>query len=94
MGIIGWILLGLIAGAIAKAIHPGEQEPGGVLGTLAIGVLGALGGGFVASAVGLGAMDSFFSLGTWVVAILGALLLLTIYNLLIGTRRTRSAPPS
>ncbi|MDP8968323.1 MAG: GlsB/YeaQ/YmgE family stress response membrane protein, partial [Actinomycetota bacterium] len=41
MGILGWILLGLIAGAIAKAVHKGD-EPGGVLGTMVVGVLGAI----------------------------------------------------
>jgi len=41
MGILGWIILGLVAGAIAKALHKGE-EPGGLLGTLAVGVLGAI----------------------------------------------------
>jgi uncharacterized membrane protein YeaQ/YmgE (transglycosylase-associated protein family) len=84
MGVIGWILLGLIAGAIAKAIHRGE-EPGGVLGTLAVGVLGALLGGFVASAAGVGGIGSFFSIGTWVIAIGGAFVLLLIYNAVIAT---------
>ena len=82
MGIIGWILLGLIAGAIAKAIHKGE-EPGGLLGTLFVGVLGAVLGGLIASAVGLGGITSFFSLGTWVIAIGGALLLLIVFNAVV-----------
>ncbi len=92
MGIIGWILLGLIAGAIAKAIHPGGSEPGGVLGTLAVGVFGALLGGFIASAVGIGSISSFFSLGTWLIAIAGALLLVTIFSAVAGSGgHTRSA---
>jgi uncharacterized membrane protein YeaQ/YmgE (transglycosylase-associated protein family) len=82
MGIIGWVLLGLIAGAIAKAIHPGSSEPGGVLGTLLVGILGALLGGFVASAFGVGSIESFFSLGTWLIAIAGAVLLVTILNVI------------
>jgi uncharacterized membrane protein YeaQ/YmgE (transglycosylase-associated protein family) len=92
MGIIGWVLLGLIAGAIAKAIHPGSSEPGGVLGTLVVGVLGALLGGFVASALGVGAIESFFSLGTWLIAIAGAVMLVTILNVVASDSRrgTRS----
>jgi uncharacterized membrane protein YeaQ/YmgE (transglycosylase-associated protein family) len=91
MGIIGWILLGLIAGAIAKAIHPGDLEPGGVLGTLAVGIFGALLGGFIASAAGIGSIGSFFSLGTWLIAIGGALLLVTIFNAVAARRDARSA---
>jgi uncharacterized membrane protein YeaQ/YmgE (transglycosylase-associated protein family) len=87
MGILGWIILGLVAGAIAKAVHKGE-EPGGVLGTLAVGVLGAIVGGLIASAVGIGGISSFFSLGTWLIAIGGALLLLVLYSGLVGGGRT------
>jgi len=87
MGILGWIILGLVAGAIAKALHRGE-EPGGILGTLAVGVVGAILGGLIASAVGIGGIGSFFSLGTWLIAIGGALLLLIIYSALVGGSRT------
>jgi uncharacterized membrane protein YeaQ/YmgE (transglycosylase-associated protein family) len=83
MGVIGWIVLGLIAGAIAKAVHKGE-EPGGLLGTLAVGVLGALLGGLIASAAGLGGIGSFFSIGTWLIAIGGALLLLVAFNAVVS----------
>jgi uncharacterized membrane protein YeaQ/YmgE (transglycosylase-associated protein family) len=83
MGIIGWLLLGLIAGAIAKAVHPGP-EPGGILGTMVVGILGAILGGLIASAIGLGGISSFFSVGTWLVAIGGALLLLVIYAAVVG----------
>lgn len=76
MGIIGWVLLGLLAGAIAKALHPGD-DPGGALGTMAIGIAGALLGGFIASAVGLGGLSGFFDAETWALAIGGAFVLLT-----------------
>ena len=89
MGVLGWIILGLIAGAIAKALHRGS-EPGGLLGTLVVGVAGALLGGFIASLVGIGAISSFFSLGTWLIAIGGALLLLAIYSTL-AARSPRAA---
>jgi uncharacterized membrane protein YeaQ/YmgE (transglycosylase-associated protein family) len=87
MGILGWVILGLVAGAIAKAIHKGE-EPGGLLGTLAVGVFGAIVGGVIASLAGIGGIGSFFSLGTWLIAIGGALLLLLIYSALAGSGRS------
>lgn len=92
MGVIGWLVLGLVAGAIAKAIHRGE-EPGGLLGTLAVGIIGALLGGFIASALGIGAIGSFFSVGTWLIAIGGALLLLVIYGGIAGRRGGRTPRP-
>jgi uncharacterized membrane protein YeaQ/YmgE (transglycosylase-associated protein family) len=92
MGIIGWIILGLVAGAIAKALHKGN-EPGGVLGTMVVGILGAIIGGLIASAVGVGSIGSFFSIGTWVIAIGGAFLLLVLYNAVTaaGARDGRTA---
>lgn len=81
MGFIGWIVLGLIAGAIAKAIKPGEQG-GGWIATLVLGVVGALVGGWIGSAVfGVG-VDSFFDLSTWLLAIGGSLVVLVIWGLL------------
>ena len=87
MGIIGWIVLGLAAGAIAKAILPGTQG-GGWLITLVLGVVGALLGGFIGGAVfGIG-LETFFSIQTWLLAIGGAILVLLIYGLVTrGSRR-------
>jgi uncharacterized membrane protein YeaQ/YmgE (transglycosylase-associated protein family) len=87
MGIIGWIVLGLIAGAIAKAILPGKQG-GGWLITLVLGVVGALLGGFIGSAIfGVG-LEDFWSIQTWIVAIIGAIIVLLIYGLVTrGSRR-------
>ena len=90
MGVLGWIVLGLVAGTIAKALHRGD-EPGGLLGTLAVGVLGALSGGVIASAVGIGGIGSFFSFGTWLIAVGGAFVLLLIYDALAGDSRTTHA---
>ena len=84
MGIIGFILLGLIAGAIAKAILPGD-DPGGLVVTTLIGVAGAVIGGLIASALDVGDLDEFFDIGTWLIAIAGSLLLLIVYRLV--TRR-------
>jgi uncharacterized membrane protein YeaQ/YmgE (transglycosylase-associated protein family) len=78
MGVIAWILLGLFAGTIARALIPGRTEPGGCIGTTAVGILGALIGGFIASALGIGKIGHFFDLGTWLIAIGGSLLLLLI----------------
>ena len=87
MGIIGWIVLGLLAGLIAKAIMPGAERVGLILTTL-LGVGGALLGGFLATALGLGdPNDEFFDLSTWVAAVVGALLILFLWNA-IHTRRT------
>ena len=86
MGIIGWIVLGLLAGAIAKAIMPGTQG-GGWLATLVLGVVGALLGGFIGSAIFNIGLDTFWSLQTWILAILGALLVLVIWGFVTKNRR-------
>ena len=90
MGIIGWIVLGLLAGAIAKAIMPGD-DPGGIIVTMLIGIVGALVGGFIASALNIGELGDFFDIGTWIIAILGALLLLGIYRVVVGNRGARAS---
>jgi uncharacterized membrane protein YeaQ/YmgE (transglycosylase-associated protein family) len=87
MGIIGWIILGLLAGLIAKAILPGD-DPGGIIVTTIIGILGALGGGFIAQAIGFGdPIDEFFDWSTWIAAIIGAIVLLLIWRAVGGERR-------
>ena len=89
MGIIGWIILGLLAGFIAKAILPGD-DPGGIIVTAILGVVGALVAGFIATAIGFGdPIDEFFDFSTWVAAIIGAIILLLIYRVVVG-RRTRT----
>jgi uncharacterized membrane protein YeaQ/YmgE (transglycosylase-associated protein family) len=87
MGIIGWLILGLLAGAIAKAILPGD-DPGGIIVTMLIGIVGAILGGLIASALNIGDLDKFFDIGTWIIAILGSLLLLVIYRVVTGHRVT------
>ena len=82
MSIIGWILLGLFAGLIAKAIMPGAERIGIFVTTL-LGVGGALLGGFLATALGFGdPIDEFFDLSTWLAAIVGALVILFAWNTL------------
>jgi uncharacterized membrane protein YeaQ/YmgE (transglycosylase-associated protein family) len=88
MGIIGWILLGLLAGLIAKAIMPGGEGGGFILTTL-LGIGGALLGGFLASVFGFGdPIDEFFDLSTWVAAVVGALVILFAWNALSSRRTT------
>jgi len=85
MGFFAFLILGLIAGAIAKAILPGRQG-GGIFITLLLGVVGAILGGFIGSALfGVG-IHEFFSLSTWLLAIGGALIVLLVYGMI--TRRT------
>jgi uncharacterized membrane protein YeaQ/YmgE (transglycosylase-associated protein family) len=86
VGIIGWILLGFLAGLIAKALMPGEERGGCIVTTL-LGIGGALLGGFLASILGLGdPIDEFFDLSTWVAAIIGAVVILTIWRAASGRR--------
>jgi uncharacterized membrane protein YeaQ/YmgE (transglycosylase-associated protein family) len=85
MGIIAWIVLGLIVGALAKLIMPGD-DPGGIIVTTLIGIVGALLGGFVASRVfGIDA-SGFFNIYTWIFGIVGSLILLAIWRAIVGRR--------
>lgn len=78
MGILYWILLGLIAGALAKFIMPGK-DPGGIFVTILIGIVGGVLGGFLGTFIGLGKIESF-DLGGILIATIGAILLLIIYR--------------
>ncbi|MEB3214252.1 MAG: GlsB/YeaQ/YmgE family stress response membrane protein [Leptolyngbyaceae bacterium] len=81
MNILAWIVLGLIAGAIAKAIYPGHQG-GGILGTLILGVIGAFVGGILWTLLTTGQLAltaSGLSIGGVVIAVLGAIIALFIY---------------
>ena len=82
MGILTWILLGLIVGFLAKLVMPG-RDPGGVIITILLGIAGALLGGFVGNAMGMGDVNGI-DMGSILLATLGAILLLVIYRL---TRR-------
>lgn len=85
LGVIGWILFGLIVGVIAKLIMPG-RDPGGFVVTILLGIVGALVGGWIGRAIGLyrpGQPAGFF------MALIGAIILLAIYRVAIGRRVTR-----
>ena len=88
MGILGWILFGLIIGVLAKVVMPG-RDPGGIIVTILLGIAGAVLGGFVGRALG------FYSEGEpagWVMSFLGAVLLLALYRMMAGRRRTVLRP--
>ena len=78
MGILSWLLLGLVVGAVAKVIMPGK-DPGGIAVTILIGIAGAMLGGFISSSFGLGTVTGF-NLGSLAIATGGALLLLIVYR--------------
>jgi uncharacterized membrane protein YeaQ/YmgE (transglycosylase-associated protein family) len=88
VSIIAWIILGLVAGIVAKAVLPG-RDPGGLIVTTLVGVAGALLGGFIATALDLGRIRDFWDLETWLIAIGGAMLVLVIWRALSGDRRRR-----
>jgi uncharacterized membrane protein YeaQ/YmgE (transglycosylase-associated protein family) len=81
MGIIAWIVLGLAAGLIANMLIPGRRQQGLIL-TCAIGILGALLGGWIATKVfHIHSLQGFFNASTWLTAIAGAAVLLLAYHL-------------
>nr|WP_202434510.1 MULTISPECIES: GlsB/YeaQ/YmgE family stress response membrane protein [unclassified Streptomyces] len=87
VGIIGWIILGLLAGAIAKILLPG-RDPGGLFGTTLIGIAGAFVGGWLSARfLDRPVENQFFDLYTWGAAIGGSLVLLVAYRLLFGNSR-------
>lgn len=79
MGILSWIVFGLIAGLIGRAIMPG-RDPGGFVITTVIGILGAVVGGFVGTQLGWGQVTGF-DLRSFGIAILGAVLLLAVFRI-------------
>jgi uncharacterized membrane protein YeaQ/YmgE (transglycosylase-associated protein family) len=88
VGVLSWILFGLLAGAMAKFIMPGK-DPGGCIGTVIIGILGAVIGGFVGTSVFDFGTVTGFNVRSFGIAILGAIILLTLYRLLLERRPRR-----
>ncbi|AMY08227.1 Transglycosylase associated protein [Luteitalea pratensis] len=83
MGILGWIVFGLVIGALAKLVMPG-RDPGGIIVTMLIGIVGSLLGGFLGQVMGLyGQNDP----AGFVMSLLGAIVLLAIYRMATGGRR-------
>lgn len=85
MSIIAWIVVGLVAGAIAKMLMPGD-DPGGIIVTILLGIAGAVVGGFVAVALNISNGVDDFDIGTIILAVLGSMLLLFGYRMVTGQR--------
>lgn len=85
MGFFSFLILGLIAGAIAKFILPGRQG-GGWIATLILGVVGAFVGGWLGGLIFNADMSSFFSLSSWILAIVGSLIVLGVYGMITGRK--------
>ena len=83
--ILAWIIIGLVAGALAKLIMPGD-DPGGIIVTILIGIAGAFVGGFLLSLIGVGEGGWIWTI---IVATIGAIILLAIYRMLVGARTAR-----
>ncbi|MCH0541163.1 GlsB/YeaQ/YmgE family stress response membrane protein [Streptomyces sp. MUM 203J] len=89
MTIISWIVLGLLAGVIAKVLLPG-RDPGGLIGTTVIGIAGALLGGWISARfLDRPISNEIFDGATWLAAIGGSLVLLIGYRILFGHSRSR-----
>ena len=82
MGILSWILFGLVVGVIAKLLMPG-RDPGGFIVTILLGIAGALVGGFVGRAMGLYTENEGAG---WLMSILGAIVLLALYRMMVRRR--------
>lgn len=83
-GILGWILFGLVVGAIAKLVMPG-RDPGGIIVTMLLGIVGAVLGGWIGRAMGLyGPEDP----AGFLMSLIGAIVLLAIYRMVVGRRPT------
>jgi uncharacterized membrane protein YeaQ/YmgE (transglycosylase-associated protein family) len=85
VAIIGWIIIGLIAGALAKLIMPGD-DPGGFIITILLGIAGAIVGGFLAGLIGIGGGGTLWTI---IIATIGAIILLAIYRAVAGGRAAR-----
>ncbi|MDQ0801726.1 GlsB/YeaQ/YmgE family stress response membrane protein [Pseudarthrobacter sp. NPDC058196] len=91
MGFLAWIILGLIVGAIVKAVMPGRVG-GGWVTSLILGVVGAIVGGWIGSLLFAKGDMGFFDLGTWILAIVGGLLVAGIYGFVTGRGKATRAP--
>jgi uncharacterized membrane protein YeaQ/YmgE (transglycosylase-associated protein family) len=85
MGLLSWVVFGLIAGAIAKFLTPG-RDPGGCIITIIVGIVGSVLGGMIATWLGYGGISGF-DFRSFVIAVLGAILLLFLWRMISGRRR-------
>ena len=85
MGILAWIVIGLIGGTLAKLLLPGK-DPGGIILTILLGIAGAVVGGFIAVALDISNGVDDFDIGSIVLAIVGSMLILLVYRMASGRR--------
>ncbi len=86
MSIIGWIVLGLIVGALAKLVMPG-RDGGGIILTMLLGIVGGIVGGIIGNYIFHTDLGGFFNLRTWVLALVGSIVVLGLYRLVRGRGR-------
>lgn len=86
MSLVAWIVLGLLAGAIAKLLMPG-RDPGGCFVTIVIGIVGALLGGWLSTLLGFGGLGGQLDWRNLIIAVLGSIVLLGLWRLMRGPRR-------
>ena len=89
MSILGWLLIGLIMGTIAKAVLPGLHR-GGWFTTILLGIVGGLVGGFLGRTFFHTDLGSFFSIRTWVLAFIGSIIVLAIWGAIKGRTSTKA----
>jgi uncharacterized membrane protein YeaQ/YmgE (transglycosylase-associated protein family) len=87
MGFFSWIIFGLLAGAVAKLLMPG-RDPGGWIVTMLLGIVGAFVGGFIGRAIWGSTGVTGFDAGSFGLAVLGSIVLLFLYRLIVGRKRT------
>lgn len=85
MGIISWIVFGIIAGALARFIRPGPDNMG-IIVTMILGIVGAVVGGWISTFFGFGTVDGF-NIGSFAVAVIGALVVLFVWGLITSKKR-------
>jgi uncharacterized membrane protein YeaQ/YmgE (transglycosylase-associated protein family) len=86
MGFLGWIVLGLIVGALAKLVMPG-RDGGGIILTMLLGIIGAIVGGIIGKYLFHTDLGGFFNLRTWVLGLVGSLVVLAVFRLVRGRGR-------
>ena len=91
MGIISWIIVGLVAGILAGYLVKGD-EGYGIIGRIVLGIIGAVVGGFIAGLITGGDYITGINLTTIIVATLGAVIVIVVYNAILGRQRTGSGP--
>jgi uncharacterized membrane protein YeaQ/YmgE (transglycosylase-associated protein family) len=89
MTMMGWIVLGVIAGVLAKLVMPGK-DPGGVLVTMLLGIVGAFVGGLLGNWLLGAGIERFWALSSWLLAIAGSVIVLAVYRTIVGRKEVKN----